>query len=161
MSRSSPRSRGRLAVTAVMLGLPLLFALALLVLNGTALAQAVVQRVGLSLMVSHASQRPGPIDPAAEWLDRSLRNEFRYQSLHVIEVRHLDLGLQEIAVVVLPTGKHVNIRPLNVGDGGLLLAVDIEGTLQTDLRVANRNPVVIGVERYQGGKLIVTLQPDE
>jgi len=160
MSRSSGGPRLRLPVTAALLGLPLLFVAAVLLLDGSAAAQA-VRRVGLSLMVSHASQRPGPIDPAAEWLDRSLRNEFRYQSLHVIEVRHLDLGLQEIGGVVLPTGKHVSIRPLHVDDGGLLIAVDIEGTLQTDLRVANRNPVVIGVERYQGGRLIVTLQPDE
>jgi len=160
MSRSSGGPRLRLSVTAVLLGLPLLLAAAVLLLDGSAAAQA-VRRVGLSLMVSHASQRPGPIDPAAEWLDRSLRNEFRYQSLHVIEVRHLDLRLQEIGGVVLPTGKHVSIRPLHVGDGGLLIAVDIEGTLQTDLRVANRNPVVIGVERYQDGRLIVSLQPDE
>jgi hypothetical protein len=159
MSRSRRAPPVRLAVAAVLLGLPLLFGAIALLVDGSAAAQA-VRRIGLSLMVSHASQRPGPVDPAAEWLDRSLRNEFRYQSLHVIEVRHLNLRLQEIGGVVLPTGKHVNIRPLHVGDSGLLIAVDIEGTLQTDLRVANRNPVVIGVERYQDGKLILTLEPD-
>jgi len=159
MFRSRTVPPARLAVGAVLLGLPLLAAAAAFLIDGAAAAQA-VRRVGLSLMVSHASQRPGPVDPAAEWLDRSLRNEFRYQSLHVIEVRHFNLGMQEIGVVVLPTGKHVNIRPLQLGDGGLLLAVDIEGTLQTDLRVANRSPVVIGVERYQDGKLILSLEPD-
>ena len=159
MSRSRPARAVGLAAATALLGLLLVFAAGMVLLGGSAAAQA-VRRVGLSLMVSQASQRPGPVDPAAEWLDRSLRNEFRYQSLRVIEVRHLDLKLQEIGGVVLPTGKHVSIRPLHVGESGLLIAVDIEGTLQTDLRVANRSPVVIGVERYQDGKLILTLEPD-
>ena len=155
MSRSE-RAPGLLAVLAVP---ALLAALVLLVIGSPAAAQA-VRRVGLLLMVSHASQRPGPVDPAAEWLDRSLRGDFRYQSLRVLEQRRLDLQLQEIGGVVLPTGKRVSIRPLHVGDGGLLIAVDIEGTLQTDVRVPNRSPVVIGVDRYDDGKLIVTLEPD-
>jgi hypothetical protein len=124
-----------------------------------AIAQA-VRRVGLNLMVSHASPRPGPVDPAAEALHESLRNEFRYQSLRVLQVRRLDLKAGEIGGLELPTGKRVRVRPLHMGEGGVLLAIDIDDTLHTDLRVPDRRPVVIGVDQYQGGKLILTLEPD-
>ena len=155
MSRSE-RGSGLLAAFA----LPaLVVGLGLLLASSPAWAQA-ARRVVLVLMVSHASPRPGPIDPAAEWLDRSLRGDFRYQSLHVIEQRRIELGLQEIGGLVLPNGKRVSIQPLNVGDSGLLIAVDVEGLMQTDLRVPNRSPVVLGVDRYEGGKLIVSLEPD-
>jgi hypothetical protein len=125
-----------------------------------ALAQVAAQRVGLLLTVSHASSQPGPIDPSAAELHRSLQREFRYESLRVIERRHIDLGMQEIGGVDLPTGKRVEVRPLALSPSGVLISVDIPGTLQTDLRVPNRKQVVIGVDRYQDGKLILTLQPD-
>ena len=93
-------------------------------------------------------------------LYRRLSQEFRYRSLRVLEQRLLRLHLQEVGGLALPTGKRVRIRPLHVGKGGVLIAVEIEGTLQTDVRVPNRNQVVIGAERYRDGKLIVTLRPD-
>ena len=68
--------------------------------------------------------------------------------------------MQEVGGVDLPTGKHVEVRPLSVTPAGVLIAVEIPGTLQTDLRVPNQKQVVIGVDRYENGKLILTLQPD-
>ena len=124
-----------------------------------ALAQVAVQHVGLSLTVSHASPQPGPIDPSAVEIHRSLR-EFRFESLRVLERRHMDLRMQEIGGVDLPTGKRVEVRPLSLNATGVLISVEIPGTLQTDLRVPNRKQVVIGVDRYGDGKLILTLQPD-
>jgi hypothetical protein len=131
-----------------------------LLLASAAVAQPELRRVGLSLTVSHASQQPGPIDPGAAEVHRRLRQEFRYESLRVIEKRHMDLRLQEIGGVDLPTGKVVRLRPIAVSPSGVLIAVEIPGTLQTDLRVPNRKQVVIGVDRYGDGKLILTLQPD-
>jgi hypothetical protein len=125
-----------------------------------ALAQVAVQHIGLSLTVSHASPQPGPIDPNAAEIHRSLRREFRYESLRVIERRHMDLRMQEVGGVDLPTGRRVEVRPLSLTASGVLISVDIPGTLQTDLRVPNRKQVVIGVDRYGDGKLILTLQPD-
>jgi hypothetical protein len=125
-----------------------------------ALAQVAAQHVGLLLTVSHASSQPGPIDPSAAELHRSLRSEFRYESLRVLERRHMDLRMQEVGGVDLPTGKHVEVRPLSVTPAGVLIAVEIPGTLQTDLRVPNQKQVVIGVDRYEDGKLILILQPD-
>ena len=120
----------------------------------------VVESVGLSLTVSHASPTPGPIDPGAAEIHRQLRHLFRYESLHVIEQRHVKLRMQELGGIDLPTGKRVEFRPLSVTSSGVLIAVEIPGTLQTDVRVPNRKHVVIGVDRYQDGKLILTLQPD-
>ena len=136
---------------------PLVFAVALGFATALApvgvLAQ-VVESVGLSLTVTHASPTPGPIDPGAAELHRQLR------SLHVIEQRHVKLRMQEIGGIVLPTGKRVEFRPLSLTTTGVLIAVEIPGTLQTDIRVPNRKNVVIGVDRYQNGQLILTLQPD-
>lgn len=142
---------------------PLLLAVAVGV--ATAIAPAfvfaqVIESVGLSLTLSHASPKPGPIDPGAAEIHRQLRREFRYESLRVIEQRHMNLRMQELGGIDLPTGKRVELRPLSLTPSGVLIAVEIEGTLQTDLRVPNRKLVVIGVDRYQDGKLILTLQPD-
>ena len=146
-------SRSRPLLLAVAVGLVTAIAPAL------AFAQ-VTETIGLSLTLSHASQRPGPIDPAAAEIHRQLHREFRYESLQVLEQRHLILRMQEIGGIDLPTGKRVELRPLSLTPSGVLIAVEIEGSLQTDLRVPNRKQVVIGVERYQDGKLILTLQPD-
>ncbi|RIL05409.1 MAG: hypothetical protein DCC71_10470 [Proteobacteria bacterium] len=126
----------------------------------TASAQQAARLVGISMTVSHASERPGPMDPNAAALDRQLRQQFRYESLRVIERRHMQLRMQEVGGMDLPTGKRVQLRPLSLTPSGVLISVDIPGTLQTDVRVPNRKQVVIGVERYDHGKLIVTLQPD-
>jgi hypothetical protein len=132
--------------------------LAGLVLADPTLAQT-ARRVGLDLTVSHASPHPGPVDPAAAQLHERLKHEFRYESLRVIERRRLDLRTGEIGGLDLPSGKRVRVRPLHMGAGGVLLAVDIENTLHSDMRVPDRQPVVIGVDRYDDGKLILTLEP--
>lgn len=118
------------------------------------------RRVGLSLMVSHVSPLPGPIDPTIAAIHRRILDEFHYQSLHVLERHSMELQLQEVGGVVLPTGKRVELRPIAVSPTGVLIAVDIPGTLQTDVRVPNRKAVVIGVDRYDDGKLILTLEPN-
>lgn len=119
-----------------------------------------VRRVGLDLTVSHASPNPGPVDPEASKIHDQLQREFRYESLRVIERRRLNLRTGEIGGLELPSGKRVRVRPLHMGAGGVLLAIDIENTLHTDLRVTDRQPVVIGVDRYGDGKVILTLQPE-
>jgi hypothetical protein len=142
---------------------PLLIAAAVGVLIATAPAFAFAQGiegVGLTLTLSHASPKPGPIDPGAAEIHRQLHREFRYESLRVLEQRHVILRMQEACGIDLPTGKRVELRPLSLTPSGVLIAVEIEGTLEADLRVPNRKQVVIGVERYQDGKLILTLQPD-
>jgi len=152
----SARARRRLKLPQTLAGRAVLCAG--LVIGAPALAQT-ARTVALELTVSHASQQPGPVDPEAALLHEQLRNDFRYQSLRVIERRRLDLRTGEVGGLDLPSGKRVRVRPLHMGAGGVLLAVDIENTLHTDMRVPDRQPVVIGVDRYDDGKLILTLEP--
>ena len=58
----------------------------------------------------------------------------------------------------LPSGKRLRVRPLQVGERGVLVAVAIEDTLQTDLRIRNGHLVVIGAEPYEEGKLVISLE---
>lgn len=116
--------------------------------------------VGFRVMVGHLSQEPGPVDPEFEALDRILTKEFRYQSLRLLAIRQMMLQLEEVGALRLPTGKIVQIRPMHLNQRGVLVAVDIEGGGQLDLRVPNQRPVVLGTESYDGGKLFFTLQPD-
>lgn len=145
---SSPRGR-RYAGLALLLSLVAAVA-----------AAEEAKRIGLRLMVSHASARPGPVDPAGRDLHERLKREFTFRSLRVIESRRITIHVDEVQGLRLPTGRWVRVRPLYLGQGVVLLAVDVEGKIQTDLRVRNHQPVSIGIERYQDGKLIVTLQPD-
>jgi hypothetical protein len=116
-------------------------------------------KIEVEVLVSHISEAPGDVDPRARKLHQRLTKEFRYQSLEVLESRELRLGLDEVGRVALPNGKQLRVRPLQVDAGSALLAVDVEGTLRTDLRVRNGHLVVIGAERYRDGKLVISLEP--
>jgi hypothetical protein len=119
-----------------------------------------VRRVSLEIMVTHVSQAPGGIDPGGEELDKQLRNDFRYGSLKVLERRNLRLELDEIGQMKLPNGRWMRVRPLNVARNRLLVSVEVEGSLATDLRLANHRKVSIGSHRYKDGTLVITLEPD-
>jgi hypothetical protein len=131
----------------------------LLLLTAGPTAAQTDERVEIEVLVSHISNRPGKVDPAGRKLDRKLRDQFRYESLHVLESRRLRLGLDEVGSVRLPSGKQLRVRPLQVSARGVLVAVAIEGTLQTDLRIRNGHLVVIGAEPYQEGRLVISLEP--
>ena len=80
--------------------------------------------------------------------------------LRVLEQRRLDLAVDEIGTMQLPTGRRLRVRPLDVGKQGVLVAVDVEGSMKTDLRVPNHKLVVIGGQPYEGGRLVITLEPE-
>jgi hypothetical protein len=73
--------------------------------------------------------------------------------------RSLSLGLDQVGSVVLPNGKRLRVRPLQVDGDSALLAVDVEGSVKTDVRVRKGKSVVIGAERYENGKLVISLEP--
>lgn len=139
------------------------WASSILVLGGLLLASipadAQNPRIRFDLMVSHVSPKPGPIDPAGRELDRRLRDQLRYESLEVLQQEKLRLALDEIGTVRLPTGRSLRLRPLDLGEAGVLVAVDLEGSTQMDLRVPNGKLVIIGGQPYEDGKLVITLQP--
>jgi len=136
-------------------GLVLGLVLALDLGVGAGPAEAQEQRIDIELMVSHVSNEGGEIDPRGQ----KLRGQFRYESLRVLEIRELRLALNEVGSVGLPNGKSVRVQPLQLSGSGVLLAVDVEGAARMDLKVRKGHLVVIGAERYQDGKLVVSLEP--
>jgi hypothetical protein len=133
--------------------------LALVLGVGAGAAKAQEQRIDIELMVSHVSNEGGEIDPRGQKLHQKLRGQFRYESLRVLEIRELRLALNEVGSVGLPNGKSVRVQPLQLSGSGVLLAVDVEGAARMDLKVRKGHLVVIGAERYQDGKLVVSLEP--
>ena len=115
--------------------------------------------IDMEVMVTHISNRTGGIDPSGRKLDGKLRDQFRYESLRVLQHRNLSLRIDQVGKMKLPNGRSLRIRPLQLSDRGLLTAVSVEGTLQTDLRIRNGHLVVIGAERFEDGKLIISLEP--
>ena len=133
--------------------------LALVLGVGAGAAQAQEQRIDVELMVSHVSNAAGEIDPRGRKLHRKLQDQFRYESLRVLQIRRLRLALDEVASVGLPNGKSVRVRPLQLSGGGVLMTVDVEGAARMDLKIRKGHLVVIGAERYQDGKLVISLEP--
>jgi hypothetical protein len=115
--------------------------------------------VRIDLMVSRLSKKPGKIDPRAAKLHQQLQGEFRYESLEVVKSVELTLALDEVGTMDLPTGKKVQVRPLLIDDRGVLLAVEVEDSVKTDLRVQSDHLVIIGTERHEKGKLVISLEP--
>ena len=134
--------------------------LAAVLLVSAALASAEPpRRIAIDVTVSHALDAKGAIDPRGLELDAHLKQQFRYGGLRVLQVERLDLALDEVGTLHLPNGRKLRVRPLDIGPEGALLAVSVQGTLWTDMRVRNGHLVVIGAERYQTGKLVIGLKP--
>lgn len=146
-----PDRRRALARTAI------IAALVFLTTGGVALAQE-VQQVVFRIEISHLSRNPGPVEQPD--LFNRLRQDFRYESLRVITRRRLRLNLEEVGGVDLPTGRRIQISPVNLDSRGVLVFLEIEDGEQMDLRVPNRHPVVVGIERYKDGKLVLQVTPE-
>jgi hypothetical protein len=119
--------------------------------------------VHVMVVVHHVSKHPGPpgpVDPAAAKLERRLSQDFSYKSARVLQTEEMVLALNQTGTMTLPTGRFLKVKPRKLGKRGLLMWVEIEGTLRTNLRVPNHHQVVIGAQNYQDGKLVVTLEPE-
>jgi len=115
--------------------------------------------VEVRVLVCHAAAAPGNVDGACRKLHGKIGAQFRYESLKKLQSQSLKLGLNQVGSVKLPNGKSLTVRPLQVDDSGVLLAVDVEGAVRTDVKVANGNLVVIGADAYRAGKLVISLEP--
>jgi hypothetical protein len=125
---------------------------------GSALAQAPAS-LRVEVLVCQAAEAAGGIDAACEKLHASIGKEFRYGSLTRLQSQGLSLALDQVGEVTLPNGKSLRVRPLQADERSALLAVDVEGVVQTDLRVRNGQLVVIGAQRHRDGKLVIALEP--
>ena len=112
--------------------------------------------------VAEISDSEGGVDARAKRLDDKLRQEkfFKYNSLRVIEDRRLKLKMDEVGSVKLPGGNMFRIRPLNLGDRGLLLAVGWEGEMMMDMRAPSHHLLVVGGPAHGSGQLVVSIQPE-
>jgi hypothetical protein len=115
--------------------------------------------IGVDVMVSQISQQPCAVDPRAQRLDAKLRGEFRYECLKVLKQQRLNVALNELASVALPNGRELQLRPLSISDRGVLMAVNVEGSVQSDMQIPNGHLVAIGAGRYEDGKLVISLEP--
>lgn len=136
-----------------------LWAAGLLLAVGAAPAVAQTSRIDVQVLVCHASADAGAVDAACRKLHGSIGREFRYESLRRLQERSLSLGLDQVGSLALPNGKRLRVRPLQIGAESALLAVDVEGSVKTDVRVRQGKSVVIGAERYENGKLVISLEP--
>jgi hypothetical protein len=125
-----------------------------------AAAQESPRRIALQVLVAHISDQPGSVDPRAGELHRKLADQsIRYGALRVLDEQHLDLPLGSVESLALPNGRLLNVRAFQLSSRGVLLGVTVKGSVQTDMRVPNGHLVVIGAERYEDGKLVISLKP--
>ena len=134
-------------------------AVAMLLIAGSAWSEG-ERRVNIHVTVAEISDSKGNIDKRAKRLDDKLRKKFKYNSLSVIQERRLALKMDEVGSVKLPTGRMFRVRPLNLGDRGLLMAVGWEGELMMDMRAPNHHLLVIGGPAYGDGQLVISIEPE-
>lgn len=108
--------------------------------------------------VLQASEKPGPIDPRAARWNQLLEKKIRYGSLQVVQSQQLAVAVDGIGSVKLPTGRDFRFRPIDVGSNGVLVAVDLKGTVQGDFRIPRGKPLIIGGQPHGGGQLVVVLE---
>jgi hypothetical protein len=140
------------------------FGLLVVIVSGALLAGSPAwsqaeRRFTVKVTVAEISDAEGVIDGRAKRLDLNLRKKFKYNSLKVIEERRLALGIDEVGSVKLPDGRMFRVRPLDLGDRGLLMAVGWEGEVMMDMRAPNNHLLVIGGPAHDDGQLVVSIEP--
>ena len=140
------------------------FGLLVVIVSGTLLAGSPAwsqgeRRFSVKVTVAEISNAEGKIDERAKRLDLNLRKKFKYNSLTVIKERRLTLELDEVGSVKLPNGQMFRVRPLDLGDRGLLMAVGWEGEVMMDMRAPNNHLLVIGGPTHGDGQLVVSIEP--
>ncbi len=140
------------------------FGLLVVIVSGVLLAGSPAwsqaeRRFDVKVTVAEISDAKGKIDKRAKRLDLNLRKKFKYNSLKVIKERRLTLGIDEVGSVKLPGGRMFRVRPLNLGDRGLLMAVGWEGEVMMDMRAPNNHLLVIGGPTHGDGQLVVSIEP--
>jgi hypothetical protein len=131
----------------------------LLALGLAPLRAGAAEPVDVQVLVCHAAAAGAGVDGACRELHTKIGSQFRYESLKKLQSQTLKLGLNEVGRMKLPNGKQLTVRPLTVDARGVLLAVDVEGAVRTDVKVGNGNLVVIGADAYRDGKLVISLTP--
>jgi hypothetical protein len=136
--------------------------------------------INVDVIVSHVSQAPPPpspelsrslqsggdpmparvreIDERVRRIDAALRGRIVYDQIDLVERHLMVLDVDEVGSVKLPNGERFRVRPMDVGESGVLMAVDI-GTKKLDVRAPSGHLVVIGTEPYRDGQLVISVEP--
>jgi hypothetical protein len=114
--------------------------------------------VPLDITVLRVSDEPGEMDPRVERVDRLLRGQIAYQSLAIVDEHRRELPLNEVWTLALPTGRSLQLRPLEMDKSGLLLSLDVEDGLQGDFRVRPGQPLIVGGPRLGEDKLVLVVE---
>ena len=118
------------------------------------------RRFNVQVTVAEISEAEGKIDSRAKRLDANLRRKFRYNSLRVLKEKRLALRMDEVGSVKLPNGRMFRVRPMNLGDRGLLMAVGWEGEMMMDMRAPSNHLLVIGGADHGAGQLVISIEPE-
>jgi hypothetical protein len=122
------------------------------------LAQSEVP-IRFDILVAKVSMGEGGVDARGRELHDALKAQFRYERLEVMTTRSVTLGIDEVGRVALMNGRELLVKPLVIDSVGALVAIDISGLLQTDIKMKSDHLVVLGAESFEGGKLVVSLKP--
>jgi hypothetical protein len=117
------------------------------------------RRVAVRVLVAHAAQGEGKVDPECESLRKQL-GPMRFGSLHAVATRHFMLRMGENGAIALPTGADLRIVPLAIIRKRLNLRVEVPGVVNTRLQMTSGRPVIVGGPRHKGGHLIIQIIPE-
>jgi len=118
-------------------------------------------RFELEVIVANLSKQKGGVDKGAKRLHRELQNQFRYESIRVLDSASVVIEADQVWDMKLPTRRRLRIRPLVVEEQSALISVDVSGLVQSDLRIKKGQIVIIGAERYRDGKLVIALEAED
>ena len=117
--------------------------------------------IPVRLTIAHVSTGEGGVDPRARKLQEMLeRQQIRYPSIRVLAERVVKLRVGELGRFPLPKSGQLTIRLMHLDASGLLMALDVEGGMKTDVRLRDDHMMVLDAGPLGDGKRVVAIEPD-
>lgn len=133
-------------------------AIAGLVLPSVSRSEGEQEPVVFRIRVIQASEQKGQIEPGCEET-RRLLPWANFNRMRLLKERRLRLVMGQAGRVDLPTGKRVVLRPISILDQRL--HVHLQGpSINGRLRMVPGRPIILGPQHYDGGRLIVRIDPE-
>lgn len=123
-------------------------------------APAEAEEWPLNVIILHTSQGEGGVEPRAQKYDDALGRSIRYKSLRVLGEERVKLHADEVGTIPLPNGRSLRVQPVHKGKQGLLMGIDVEGSVKLDARARRGHRVVVDGGPYEDGNLAVSIEPD-
>ena len=123
-------------------------------------APAEAEQWPLNVIILHTSESEGGVEPRARKYDEALGRKLRYKSLRVLGEKRVNLHADEVGTIPLPNGRDLRVQPVHKGKRGLLMGIDVEGSVRLDARARRGHRVVVDGGPYEDGNLAVSIEPD-